>query len=216
MATDAEWHPLPQRVSFQQRWNSVQSISLYETDKYWVFDEHFLEHPSWHSKIPHNDVGMGSDANVRVCHVPNIVSPNVFAALVGLGDSGLCLYESRTLRAAVSYTFENGARWFERVQCLISVWGLSLLVFRTCFNHEGEVGQGATSLYQQMDEGVFDPTNKYGVVADWTIAKGVVDLCLEVAEIYGRMRTGELKGHLGASEVLAPLSPKPQTTNPKP
>ncbi|CAE7751190.1 GIP, partial [Symbiodinium necroappetens] len=90
--------------------------------------------------------------------------------------------------------------WFEMIQCLISVWGLSLLVLQTCFNHERVVGLGASSLYHRMDEGVFDPSltatnHRDGVVADWMIAKGFVDLCLEVAEVFGRIRTGELRGY---------------------
>lgn len=211
-ATDPEWHPLPQRVHFRESWDGVQSTVLSEMDKHWVFNETGLEFPKWHWKIlprervrsfTYSEIGPHLDANIRVCHVPNIISPNVFAALISsvrLGDAGLCLYESSTLRAAVSYTFDHGAMWFEMIQCLISVWGLSLLVLQTCFNHERVVGLGASSLYYRMDEGVFDPSltatnHRDGVVADWMIAKGFVDLCLEVAEVFGRIRTGELRGY---------------------
>ncbi|CAE7900195.1 GIP, partial [Symbiodinium microadriaticum] len=154
-ATDPEWHPLPQRVHFRESWDGVQSTVLCEMDKHWVFNETGLEFPKWHWKIlprervrsfTYSEIGPHLDANIRVCHVPNIISPNVFAALISsvrLGDAGLCLYESSTLRAAVSYTFDHGD----------------------------------------------------GVVADWMIAKGFVDLCLEVAEVFGRIRTGELRGY---------------------
>eukprot|EP00439_Symbiodinium_sp_Y106_P059233 s161_g8.t1 len=226
-ATDPEWHPLPQRVPFRQSWDGVQSTVLYEMDKHWVFNETGLEFPKWHYKIlprervrnfSYSDIGPHLDANIRVCHVPNIISPNVFAALISsvrLGDAGLCLYESSTLRAAVSYTFDHGAMWFEMLQCLISVWGLSLLVLQTCFNHERVVGLGASSLYYRMDEGVFDPSltatnHRDGVVADWMIAKGFVDLCLEIAEVFGRIRTGELRGYFNignAWDLLRSITP---------
>ena len=49
-----------------------------------------------------------------------------------------------------------------------------------------------------------------GVVADWMIAKGFVDLCLEIAEVFGRIRTGELRGYFNignAWDLLRSITP---------
>ncbi|CAE7844259.1 unnamed protein product [Symbiodinium microadriaticum] len=213
------WHPLPSRVSFAARSPIVRLLKsffptrrflcFYETECSWSYDDHAYEAPAWHSKITDVKEPPCVDASIQVCYIPNIVSANSFAALVsctGGEDPALFLYDSVAVRAAVSYTFWNGAIWVDVLQFLISFWGLTLLVLETCFKHEAAVGKKMDYLDWQMNEGVFQPSfvaqsDRNGVVADWIIAKGMVDLLLEVAQFCGCCVIGEVSSYLNLGNV---------------
>eukprot|EP00439_Symbiodinium_sp_Y106_P036990 s4334_g4.t1 len=219
IVTSEGWHPLPSRVSFAARSPIVRLLKnffptrrflcFYETEYSWSFDDQAYEAPAWHTKITDVKEPPRVDASIQVCYIPNIVSANIFAALVsctGGEDPALFLYDSVAVRAAVSYTFWNGAIWVDVLQFLISFWGLTLLVLETCFKHEAAVGRETHYLDWQMNEGVFQPSfvaqsHRNGVVADWIIAKGMVDLLLEVAQFCGCLMIGEVSSYLNLGNV---------------
>jgi len=219
IVTSEGWHPLPSRVSFAARSPIVRLLKnffptrrflcFYETEYSWSFDDQAYEAPAWHTKITDVKEPPRVDASIQVCYIPNIVSANIFAALVsctGGEDPALFLYDSVAVRAAVSYTFWNGAIWVDVLQFLISLWGLTLLVLETCFKHEAAVGRETHYLDWQMNEGVFQPSfvaqsDRNGVVADWIIAKGMVDLLLEVDQFCGCLMIGEVSSYLNLGNV---------------
>jgi len=212
--TSEGWHPLPSRVSFAARSKLLRTfkqifparrfLTWYEKDYEFRFDDAAYEAPKWHDKITDVKDPPNYDASIQVCYIPNIISPHIFSALASCTDGedpALFLYDCLAVRAAVSYTFWNGAIWVDVLQFLISIWGLTLLVLETCINHELAVGEDGETLSWRMNEGVFMPSfaaeSKYnGVVADWIIAKGIVDLLLEMAQFWGCVLIGEFASYL--------------------
>mmetsp|Transcript_11764 Transcript_11764/g.20833 ORF Transcript_11764/g.20833 Transcript_11764/m.20833 type:complete len:899 (-) Transcript_11764:46-2742(-) len=216
--TSIGWHPLPTRVSFGprrkvERWlrnilPKKRFIVFYQDEKSWDFDDACFEAPEWHKGL--TDRGFGRpfyDAAIRVCHVPNIISPDFFAALNQAAEDGaLFLFESITVRAAVSYTFWNGALWVDWMQFTVSLWGLTLILVETWFMHEEAVALW-TSGVSKVDgvqeghyvDGVFTPSlyfwgrpaGRVSVVADWIVAKGLVDCFLELTQLIGCIKINQ-------------------------
>eukprot|EP00931_Biecheleriopsis_adriatica_P035920 TRINITY_DN20706_c0_g1_i1.p1 TRINITY_DN20706_c0_g1~~TRINITY_DN20706_c0_g1_i1.p1 ORF type:complete len:886 (+),score=170.32 TRINITY_DN20706_c0_g1_i1:54-2711(+) len=208
--TSPGWHPLPSRVSFAARdtgrWSrqifkrilpTRRLLVLYEDEKEWSYNDRAYKAPAWHKKLTSKDYGRPFyDADIKVCHVPNIISPDFFAALMhtsSLGDGSLYLYENATVRAAIYFTFWKGALWVDFAQTSLSIWGLALLVFETWLIHETAAGAemdhlSDTALGHYTDS-VFMPsslgTEQSGVVADWIIAKGIMDCFLECVQMFG-------------------------------
>ncbi|CAE8635669.1 unnamed protein product, partial [Polarella glacialis] len=86
------WHPLPSRVSFANRsmleeFRSMfnppkSSITFYEKDHVWSFDSQTFQAPEWHNTLIDRSYGRPIiDADIRVCHIPDIICAEVFAAL---------------------------------------------------------------------------------------------------------------------------------------
>lgn len=201
------WHPLPSRVSFASRSRLVRALSpflrvgrfytRYESEKEWSYDDEKYKEPEWHKKITQCEEPPIFDAMIQVCCIPNIISPNFFSAVLDASErvqpDALFLFKCVPIRAAVSYTFWNGAIWVDVAQFLVSVWGLGLLLVETFLAHEA--ANDPKTLENNISR-VFEPSfitqvYKRGVVADWIIAKGIVDLLLEVAQFWGTMVIGE-------------------------
>lgn len=197
------WHPLPSRVSFASRSRLVRTLSpflrvgrfytRYESEKEWSYDDENYKEPEWHKKISKFEEAPIFDATIQVCCIPNIISPNFFSAILDASErtnpDALFLFKCVPIRAAVSYTFWNGAIWVDVAQFLVSVWGLGLLLVETFLAHEA--AEDPKTLHDNISR-VFEPSfitqvYKRGVVADWIIAKGIVDLLLEVAQFWGTM-----------------------------
>eukprot|EP00439_Symbiodinium_sp_Y106_P009758 s5316_g1.t1 len=190
MVTSQGRHPLPSRVSFPNEnllrclGASERRLCFYENDRDWDFDDQANEAPSWHSKVIHVKDETRVDASILVCGIPNLINATVFADLASAAEhveGGLELYDVRVIRAMITYTYWNGGCWMDVMQLFYSLWGLALLVLES---HEGH-----TEAYMdlQMNDGVFA-----GVVTHWMVAKGIVDLNLEVAQIFGLVRAGML------------------------
>ncbi|CAE7254723.1 unnamed protein product [Symbiodinium sp. CCMP2592] len=208
--SDERFHPLPRRMSFAKRSTLTRLLTwccgippfvcFYTDDSAWRFDDARFEAPAWHQQITDNKRAPYCDAQIKVCRFPNIISPKVFAPLVRSAEQALFLHQTMPIRAAVSYTFWNGAIWMEGTQFLLAFWGLVLLIMQTLLEHEGAVGKDAAYFDSQMNEGVFDPSfvaesQRNGIDADWIIAKGIVDLMLELAQVWGCKLAGELRSY---------------------
>lgn len=146
------------------------------------------------------------DVKIQVCSVPDIISPNFFSAVLDASANQLdalkLFKQCIPIRAAVNYTFWNGAIWVDVAQFLVSVWGLGLLLVETYMAHEAAADRA--NLTEKMS-GVFHPsfitTKSDGVVADWIIAKGIVDLLLELAQIRGCIVIGEPMSYLNSGNL---------------
>lgn len=204
------WHPLPARVSFASSlWLVNGPLSaliqpsrfrcFYERENEWGFNARKYQAPPWHDKLESCQAPPVYDAKIQVCSIPNIINPNFFSAVLDASEGiypaepALFLFQCVPIRAAVSYTFWNGAIWVDLAQFLVSFWGLCLLLVETFLAHEAATDQ---EMLQSQIARVYEPsfiteTYKMGVVADWIIAKGIVDLLLEVAQFMGCVVIGE-------------------------
>ncbi|CAE7582147.1 unnamed protein product [Symbiodinium natans] len=201
LAGDEGWHPLPKRVSFGSRVVSLLGLfglqaswfhrirCFYEADTVWRFDAETHTAPDWHRKVTDLRTPPMLEACIRVCYVPNLISVDIFRALsfhTGFHTQDApaeSIFGSIPIRAAVSYTFWKGALWVETLQWLISLWGLGLLVLQASSGHE--LSMGSDRMHGHLQH-----TNQ--VVADWIIARGCVDLFLELAQLWGCVRTQHL------------------------
>jgi len=212
------WHPLPSRVSFASRhWLMVKLapwfgyprfykfVTMYENECDWSYSDRSYQAPEWHNYITHHKVSPMYDVKIQVCSVPDIISPNFFSAVLDASANQLdalkLFKQCIPIRAAVNYTFWNGAIWVDVAQFLVSVWGLGLLLVETYIAHEAAADRA--NLTEKMS-GVFHPsfiTKSDGVVADWIIAKGIVDLLLELAQIRGCIVIGEPMSYLNSGNL---------------
>lgn len=200
VVTSPGWHPLPNRVSFGPRswkqklfWQVLgkrRVMVRYESECQWNYNDITYMPPEWHSSITDRKFGPPFfDADLRVCLIPNLISPDLFAALLSAAeDDMLHLYDNTTLRAVIAYTFWNGALWVDFAQSCITIWGLILLVFETWQVHEEAAASSSRLGY---GDAVFTPSMltssdvKASVVADWILAKGLIDCFLEIVQLVG-------------------------------
>jgi hypothetical protein len=83
-----------------------------------------------------------NDATIQVCHIPDIISPSFFSAVLDARTThqqALFLFKCTPVRGAVWFTFWYGSMWVDIVQTVISTWGLCLLVIETLMAHEASV-----------------------------------------------------------------------------
>ena len=192
------WHPLPARVSFaSQSWlgRKVQSLlpktesrSFYEFCCDWDFDDTLGIAPKWHDQLTDPSPPV-YDAKIQVCKIPNIITPLFFGALPTSVDdeAALVLFVSPVLRAAVSFTFWNGAVWMDMAQLLLGLWTLTLIFIETSSLCETD------TLDRIFYPSFFvPPTNgSQSVVADWILARAIADLLLELAQLWGCVTIGK-------------------------
>ena len=62
---------------------------------------------------------------IMKCHIPNMISPTFFWALLENQASKNFLFDNLTMRAAISYVFWHGAIWTDVTQFILSFWGFS-------------------------------------------------------------------------------------------
>lgn len=99
-------------------------------------------------------------------------------------QQALFLFKCTPVRGAVWFTFWYGSMWVDIVQTVISTWGLCLLVIETLMAHEAsvEADQAFVALTPSL-------ANGQGIVADWIVAKGIVDGFLEAVQFVVCCRT---------------------------
>ncbi|CAE8720068.1 unnamed protein product, partial [Polarella glacialis] len=140
------WHPLPSRVSFANRsmleeFRSMfnppkSSITFYEKDHVWSFDSQTFQAPEWHNTLIDRSYGRPIiDADIRVCHIPDIICAEVFAALCDdvNDDVPEILHNDDVIDAAVTHTFWNGCSKVDMTQVMLGIWGLVLLLLENWY-----------------------------------------------------------------------------------
>eukprot|EP00913_Durusdinium_trenchii_P024088 g22623.t1 len=199
----------PQNALFRLLGLSQSCFQLkcfYETDAEWK------EERSWHSQL--TQTGQHEEEmkeiKIQLCRVPDIITPGFFSAVLGarVGDKpALFLFESLPVRAAVSFVFWKRAVWTDMLQFIFSLWGLGLLIAETWrareTNCNGMLANAVNATNQTMENpcrqqltSVFTSSwtldiagkelqHERAVVADWIIAKGFVDLILEILQFAG-------------------------------
>ena len=197
------WHPLPARVSFASRswlgrrtrslFPKTESRSFYEFDCGWDYDERSGSAPYWHRQLTDPTARREPpvyDAKIQVCKIPNIISPVFFGALPTSVDdeAALSLFASPVVRAAVSFTFWNGAVWMDMAQLLLGLWTLTLILIETSLLCETK-----DTLDSIFYPSFIPATNgsQSVVVADWILARAIADLLLELAQLWGCVAIGK-------------------------
>ena len=136
--------------------------------------------PEWHTYLTDVRDRPMLDARIQVCHIPDIISPSFFSAVLDAQTTqqqAMFLFKCAPVRGAVWFTFWNGSMWVDIVQTVTSSWGLCLLVVETLMAHEAsvETDQAFVALKPSLADG-------HGIVADWIVAKGIVDVLLEAVQ----------------------------------
>jgi len=172
-------HPVPARVSFQARTTLEQvrnmlnptwaNLSFYEPETEWTYDAVLSEAPAWHNYLLGRSWGKPyRDADVKVCHLPNLVAAPFFAALVDASggayadEASLEIFKDPAVRGAIHYAWWNGACRLDLLHVFFSVWGLMLLIY------DSMLGSAPTQLSD-----------------DFISAKGCVDLLFLLVRFAG-------------------------------
>eukprot|EP00435_Cladocopium_sp_Y103_P001528 s1268_g1.t1 len=178
-------HPLPARVSFACREYTVlhtvrkqmPCLCFYTREVEWIFNDSCRMAPEWHSSLTDVRDRPMHDAKIQVCHIPDIISPVFFSAVLDARTThqeALFLFKCTPVRGAIWFTFWNGSMWVDVVQTATSTWGLCLLVIESFMARQAsvETDQAFVALKPSL-------ANGEGIVADWIVAKGIVDVLLE-------------------------------------
>lgn len=208
------WHSLPSRVSFApQGWVEYlryvvnpgrEILAFYEPEATWKFDVARFEAPAWHAQL---NVVRGKpiyDCEIKVCHVPNIICAEFFAALGGAAtDDYDEVLAHPVVTGSIEYAWWQGACKVDILQVVLSLWGLVVLILESWLLHESEHDHGTARARQLRPLGNGDidwggdgsstPAAimlEVSVAADFIGAKGVVDFWHELLQFFGCLAIG--------------------------
>lgn len=160
---DEGWHPLPNRASFAPRSrmhrlrqfvNPKTSILVtYQQENEWTFNLKDFQAPKWHAEeIPGVTTGPPVyDVSVKVCHVPNILCPEFFAALsasVNWAESEL--FENPVVAASIEHVWWRGACKYDVLRVLWSLWILSLWLLEVYHCQRRDLNSPGVSVVDKM------------------------------------------------------------------
>ncbi|CAJ1440773.1 unnamed protein product, partial [Effrenium voratum] len=233
-------NPLPTRVSFAPRtWTQSlqQSLNMqnelmvfYKPDQVWDYNDTTFEMPPWQKQITedHEDRLRDrrrwekrrrrmtrKDAEIKICHVPNLLTAEYFQALVDASDTdpAFTRFENEVVRATIHYAFWHGAVIYDVLQVAMSFWAVLILVFETgmlqleYLQLEGGVSQEDARMLRSKGHGgnlvAEVPSSDDGcllcnlhVATSWIAAKGLVDLSMEVIQFLGCCTIGQPGSYL--------------------
>lgn len=226
------WHPLPTRVSFAPR-NALERLRelinppptclvFYEEDHIWRYDSQEFKSPEWHADMTDRSFGRPIlDAEVRVCHVPDLLCPEVFAALCDpVNADSLPLYENDTITASVQHLFWNGTCRIDLTWAVLTFWGLAILIFEEFYVrrfysssyirdlHSQVMADDSTDLLpgvpggnmlQGLDEG---PPQAAWVSIAWVASMGLSDIFMEFTKLLGFISIGRAKSYFSLANVF--------------
>lgn len=217
------WHPLPSRVSFAPRgwfdrirniFNPPRAIfTFYDTDHHWAFDSNSYKAPPWHDTLTDRSFGRPIvDANIQVCHVPDLLCAEVFSSLCDpANEDATVLWEDPVVESMISHVFWNsGCSRTELTWVMLTFWGLALYITEEVYvrmngtllekevhgdasarslAHVGAGMGGGDSIFFFKLDAQPKPTNTW-LAINWIASKAVVDLALELAQFIGFKRIG--------------------------
>lgn len=177
------WNPLPTRVSFAPRnsWeklrrfaNSEEQFSVfYRPEQSWQYNAREFRAPKWQMHLKDRSAGRPIlDVDIRVCHMPNIICAEFFAALLSCTDQ--CqgsIFENDVVRGATDFAWWHGAWSVDLLSGVLSIWCLVLLVFETYLLTE-------------------EATREMQAAVAFIVARSCVDIFLEAAQAIGFFRMG--------------------------
>ncbi|CAE8628619.1 unnamed protein product [Polarella glacialis] len=150
------------------------------------------------------------DVDIRVCHVPDLLTAKCFSALCAGADDdrNMPIFESDVIQSLVLHVFMNHSAKVEFVEFLLSFWALGCLLYQVCAfqggsEHELETGTTAVA--------------GYGPAVQFVAARGVVDLIMEMFEQLGLKSIGRWSDYYGfhnLADVLFAFAPMYLFINP--
>ena len=111
--------------------NTVQDVEVFtflEKDNTWSFDSTTFTAPALHVVLTDRRYGRVMGANLRVCLVPDLVTPSSSCAS---HQSDISLLENTTASHVVTYVFDHFVSKVEIVRSLVNLWILALLCLAT-------------------------------------------------------------------------------------
>ncbi|CAE8636699.1 unnamed protein product [Polarella glacialis] len=203
------WHPLPSRVSFAPRDARdhcrllanppPENLIAYENSSSWQFDGRKFEAPAWHTNWTDRSFGRPFiDADIGVCHVPDIICAEVFSALCCDANSDdLSFYENDVIYSAIEHTYWHGCARVDLTQVMFSFWGLCLILFETYLMHDIRTQDfDSGSSHGVEDEASSSASGRLLVSINFVAAKGAVDIVQEVVQLAGCWFIGRKKDYL--------------------
>lgn len=199
------WNPIPTRVNFVKE-SFTQSLkdlinprehhlTLYEATDKWTFDADKFTAPDWQKAWL--DKSSGSqllDADIVVCHIPNLICLEVFAGLCCPYNSEvLSIYENDVIQSAIKHLFWNGCASADQTQVLLTLWTLGLLLLETGLSFELNCSTDIKCLKDER------------VAISFLAAKGLVDLILEICTFAGLASIGLWNEYLCLQKVFSLL-----------
>jgi hypothetical protein len=224
------WHPLPSRVSFAPR-NILERIRYllnpsrkilvnYEPDNEWTYDVAMFEAPSWHETFQDPCQGFPvHDVDIKVCHVPDILCADFFAALAECSDNDhLIIFNDAVVTGAIEHVWWTGACRVDTLQVFFVLWGLALLVYESsiiadCGELNGQPVRHAESRQLRHVTGPSGSTalpsinsasgciGRIPVSAAFLGAKGLVDVLHELLQFAGCVSIGRGSDYLNSGNV---------------
>uniref|UniRef100_A0A7S2LNI9 Ion transport domain-containing protein n=1 Tax=Zooxanthella nutricula TaxID=1333877 RepID=A0A7S2LNI9_9DINO len=185
------WHPLPNRISFAPRnmWHTLRDLmnsardfdAVYAADQSWRCDPVSFAAPDWHKEWTDTPARPIRDVAIKVCHVPDLISVEFFAALCHAADDDTLeeLFKNDIIRGAVELVWWHGAFKVDLVQVVANVCGLALLIWDTY----------AARASQSKDPLII------GVSASFVVAKAVLELGHEILQFRGLARIGQARDY---------------------
>jgi len=214
---NAGWHALPTRMSFAPRgfqdhvrslFNPTREVIVnYVIDKEWKFDAVNFEKPAWHEDLQWPCEGDPVyDVSTRVCHIKDLISPQLFAALEQVPTKDHDIFESHVIIGAIEQVWWEAAFHVDTLNGLLGFWGLLLLLVEEWFEEdlpgksgvEGDAsGAIARSLIVRPSLGAEEVWHSLSsevaglsISAAFLGAKGFVDFFHEVLQFVGFVRIG--------------------------
>ncbi|CAK9093889.1 Hypothetical protein SCF082_LOCUS44148 [Durusdinium trenchii] len=194
-------YPLPSEVNFAPHdwpeliWNLLnrgdrtrEVLTFLEVEKEWTFDEAKHKSPSWHDKLVCAVQEQGwlrlflppsggiADAEICVCLIPDLLTPDVFAALAS-AETDLNVFANRTVAYMIAHVFENYAGKISMIRSMMSSWALILLACHSW-----------STRHLDSDEELPEVAL---VAVRFLSAQGIVDLTWESMEFFGWWCRGE-------------------------
>uniref|UniRef100_A0A7S2QH57 Ion transport domain-containing protein n=1 Tax=Zooxanthella nutricula TaxID=1333877 RepID=A0A7S2QH57_9DINO len=197
------WHPLPSRISFAPRslWQRMQDafnperelFSLCVPDQLWKYDTTTFKAPDWHQELIDTKLCKPiRDVDIKVCHVPDLVSADFLLAWCGASDDdNLNVYNNKVVRCVLETVWWKGAIKVDVFSFALSVVGLSLLLLDTTSG--GPAGA----------DGALPGFAQNGAMAsiDFIAARALVDTAHEAAQFLGLARLGRARAYLDVGNV---------------
>ncbi|CAE8617446.1 unnamed protein product [Polarella glacialis] len=227
------WHSLPTRVSFaprnfahkfQELFNPpTEYFTFYEEQHTWEYDSLRFQAPKWHSVLTDRSFGRPIvDAEVQVCHVPDLACAEVFAAICDSGSAdGLGIFDNDVVHAAITHVFWSGCSRADLTIVLLSAWGLALLILeemflrsypnseevfaeRSLLAHGGHGGHASGDVSDIMSGLQEKPRSQQDIwiALCWVAAKAIVDLFLELVRFVGLASIGRHRDYFAIENLI--------------
>eukprot|EP00931_Biecheleriopsis_adriatica_P036761 TRINITY_DN21139_c0_g1_i1.p1 TRINITY_DN21139_c0_g1~~TRINITY_DN21139_c0_g1_i1.p1 ORF type:complete len:941 (+),score=161.90 TRINITY_DN21139_c0_g1_i1:93-2915(+) len=224
---------LPVQISLAPSsfWDSVEgmvnprrnSIVVCSRDVTWKYSPDSSRLPDWHARVLKRSFTESMvTVQTRVCTIPNLICPDLFQSLSEATDLGV--FEHDCIRAAIDYTFVQGACKLDVMQFSMSVWSLFLLVLETYLlvdaSVESEVNSRhlmrsaahshfdmtsdsdgyAISRLLSEDDQIYNPGRS--ISGCWLFSRGCIDLVLEIVQFWGYCLMGRPHLYLSFGNAL--------------